>query len=335
MAEPLLRVENVSVRFPVRAGALQRRVGTVEAVERVSLHVDSGEILGIVGESGCGKTTLARTIAGLQPADSGRIVVAGVDVTSMEGKASRRARRGIQMVFQDPFGSLNPRMTVRQLVTESWQVYPDLLPKSQWEDELHHLLDRVGLRPEHADRLPHQFSGGQRQRIGIARSLAGRPSLLVCDEPVSALDVSIQAQVIRLLLDLQQDLGLSYLFISHDLNVVRLVADRVAVMYLGRIVEEGDARAVYRSPVHPYTQALLSAAPSLRPDETRGRVLLTGDVPSNIDLPSGCRFRTRCWKAAERCASDEPELELRGFDHPSACHFADREVAGAEQRSEH
>jgi oligopeptide transport system ATP-binding protein len=295
------------------------RFGPVVAVDRVSLALPAGQVLGLVGESGSGKSTLARALVGLVPF-RGRVLVRGEEWRSLP--AARRRR--VQMVFQDPFASLNPRMTVRELVTEPWQIH-DVLQKERWETELTKLLEMVGLEADHADRHPHQFSGGQRQRICIARALALRPKLVICDEAVSALDVSIQAQILNLLKELQQELGLAYVFISHDLSVVRHVCDRVAVMYLGKIMEIGNRDAVYELPTNPYTQALLSAAPVAKPWLAEGRkeIVLEGDIPSPANPPSGCRFRTRCWKAEDICATEEPALEDRGHDHPSACHFAE------------
>jgi oligopeptide/dipeptide ABC transporter ATP-binding protein len=319
---PLLELENVHVAFPVRAGVLRRTVAEVQAVSGVSITVEEGQTLGIVGESGCGKTTLGRSIAGLERIKSGIVRFRG---SLLDGAALQRHRREIQMVFQDPFSSLNPRMTVRQLVQEAWKIHSGLVSGSQWDSEAGRLIEMVGLHPDQLDNYPHQFSGGQRQRIGVARCLAARPSLIVCDEPASALDVSIQAQIVNLLQDLQDELGLSYIFIAHDLSVVRHISDTVSVMYLGKIVEAAPASEIYQSPTHPYTQALLSSVLSPDPweEQSRDRIELRGDVPSPIRPPSGCRFRTRCWKAQPVCAEEEPPLIDRGLGHPSACHFAE------------
>jgi oligopeptide transport system ATP-binding protein len=323
----VLRVENAVKHYPITRGAvLQKRVGTVKAVDGVSFELRRGETLGLVGESGCGKSTLARLLMRAEKPTAGRAHLNGRDIFKMQRGELRALRRRMQMVMQDPYTSLNPRMTVGDIVGEPYEIHPDAVPRGSRVRAVQELLELVGLSPEHVNRYPHQFSGGQRQRIGIARALALRPEVLICDEPVSALDVSIQAQVVNLLEQLQTELGLAYLFIAHDLSVVRHISHRVAVMYLGRIVETGTQDEIYRRPTHPYTQALLSAAPV--PDPTsrahRSVIRLTGDVPSPADPPSGCRFRTRCWKARERCATDEPHLVLRAVDpHPSACHYAE------------
>jgi oligopeptide transport system ATP-binding protein len=321
--EPLLDVRDLHTSFPVRSGLLRRTTGEVQAVAGVDIALQEGETLGLVGESGCGKSTLARTLVGLNRASAGSVTFDGRDVLRLSAAERRAFRRDVQMVFQDPFASLNPRMTVGELVTEGWEVHPGLVAREDREAELHRLLRQVGLDPAFAGRYPHQFSGGQRQRISIARALAVRPRLLICDEAVSALDVSIQGQILNLLTQLQRDLGIAYLFISHDLAVIRHISDRVAVMYLGRIVETGTREEVFDQPRHPYTQALLSAAPVVRPWEHEGRVVLPleGDLPSPAAPPSGCRFRTRCPRAEERCSAEEPALVVRG-GHPSACHFA-------------
>jgi oligopeptide transport system ATP-binding protein len=326
VAEPILEVTDLVKHFPVRVGVLfKRTIGHVKAVDGVSFTLNKGETLGVVGESGCGKSTLAQVLMRLEPPTSGGAKFEGRDMFAMRGAELRKLRRDIQIVLQDPYTSLNPRMTVGDIVGEPFEIHTDVAPKGSRRQKVQDLLDTVGLNPEHIHRYPHQFSGGQRQRIGIARALALRPKVIVCDEPVSALDVSIQAQVINLLDELQSDLGLSYVFIAHDLSVVRHLSDRVAVMYLGKIVETGTEDQIYERPTHPYTQALLSAVPV--PDPTqRGRrdvIRLTGDVPSPINPPSGCHFRTRCWKAQDICATEEPELIVRTGDHPSACHFAE------------
>ncbi|WP_394296517.1 ABC transporter ATP-binding protein [Nocardiopsis salina] len=321
--------------YPITRGILfQRSYGAVQAVDGVSFDLRPGETLGVVGESGSGKSTLAKMLIGLESPTSGSIKVQGQDITELDRRGAKRMRRDIQMIFQDPYTSLNPRMTVGDIICEPFEIHGDVLPAAQRRGRAQELLEVVGLNPEHINRYPHQFSGGQRQRIGIARALALRPRILVCDEPVSALDVSIQAQVINLLIKLQKEFGLAYVFIAHDLSVVRHISDRVSVMYLGRFVESGTDTEIYEHAGHPYTQALLSAVPNPTPvgRDSRQRILLSGDVPSPADPPSGCRFRTRCWKAEEICSTEAPELTVRpGSDHPSACHFAEGlEVGGGE-----
>ncbi|WTE90310.1 dipeptide ABC transporter ATP-binding protein [Micromonospora zamorensis] len=314
--------------YPVTQGVVFRKtVGQVKAVDGVSFGLRAGETLGVVGESGCGKSTLARVLMNLEKPTAGSVVYKGQDTSKLSGAALRRLRRQIQLVMQDPYTSLNPRMTVGDLLGEPFEIHPEVAPKGSRRAKVRELLDLVGLNPEHINRYPHQFSGGQRQRIGIARALALRPEIIVCDEPVSALDVSIQAQVMNLLEQLQGEFGLSYVFIAHDLSVVRHLSDRVAVMYLGKIVEIGTEDEIYERPTHPYTQALLSAVPVPDPTQRNNKTIirLTGDVPSPISPPSGCRFRTRCWKAQDVCAEQVPLLEIRrDSDHPSACHFAER-----------
>lgn len=323
--ESVLQVEDLYTTFPLKSGFLRRTYGEVQAVSGVSFSIKPGETLGLVGESGCGKSTIARTIVGLERAKSGHVYFEGQDLAQLSKRQMRKLRRDIQLIFQDPYSSLNPRMTVRELITEPWEVHPDVVPKQRWEAELADLLERVGLKPDHANRYPRQFSGGQRQRVCIARALALKPKLIICDEAVSALDVSIQAQILNLLADLQEELGLAYLFIAHDLSVVRHICDRVAVMYLGKVMEIGSREDIYESPSNPYTQALLSAAPVPEPwlATERQEILLEGDIPSPADPPSGCRFRTRCWKAEEICVREEPALVDHGHGHPSACHFAE------------
>ncbi|MDP8968965.1 MAG: ATP-binding cassette domain-containing protein [Actinomycetota bacterium] len=318
-----MRVEDLVVHFPIRSGLLRRVIGRVHAVDGVSFSLAAGETLGLVGESGCGKSTLALTIMRLLNPTSGRVVFKGRDISRYSGRQLREIRRGIQIVFQDPHASLNPRMTVKSIVGEPFQIH-DLHDRDERRERVIELLRLVGLQPEHANRYPHQFSGGQLQRVGIARALALDPQVLVLDEPVSALDVSIQAQILTLLQELQEKLGLAYLFISHDLSVVRHISDRVAVMYLGTIVETGDRDDIYRRPTHPYTQSLLSAVPIPDPARRdRPTIVLEGDIPTASQPPPGCRFRTRCWKAEDRCAHESPELLDRfGHGHPCACHYA-------------
>ncbi|MCX5067550.1 dipeptide ABC transporter ATP-binding protein [Micromonospora lupini] len=328
MSENILEVNDLVKHYPVTQGVVfKKTVGQVKAVDGVSFGLRAGETLGVVGESGCGKSTLARVLMNLEKPTAGSVVYKGQDISKLSGGALRRLRRQIQLVMQDPYTSLNPRMTVGDLIGEPFEIHPEVAPRGSRRAKVRELLDLVGLNPEHINRYPHQFSGGQRQRIGIARALALRPEVIVCDEPVSALDVSIQAQVMNLLEKLQTELGLSYIFIAHDLSVVRHLSDRVAVMYLGKIVEIGTEDEIYERPTHPYTQALLSAVPVPDPTQRNNKTIirLTGDVPSPISPPSGCRFRTRCWKAQEVCAEQVPLLEIRrDTDHPSACHFAER-----------
>ncbi|MFI6403324.1 ABC transporter ATP-binding protein [Streptomyces sp. NPDC050548] len=328
--EVLLKVEGLKKHFPIKKGILQRQVAAVKAVDGIDFEVRKGETLGVVGESGCGKSTMGRVITRLQDPTGGSIHFEGQDITSLNAAGMRPLRRDIQMIFQDPYGSLNPRHTIGSIVSAPFRLQ-GVEPEGGVKREVQRLLELVGLSPEHFNRYPHEFSGGQRQRIGIARALALKPKLVVADEPVSALDVSIQAQVVNLMDDLQTELGLTYVIIAHDLSVVRHVSDRVAVMYLGKIVELADSTKLYESPMHPYTKALMSAVPVPDP-KRRGakseRILLKGDVPSPISPPSGCRFHTRCWKATEICRTTEPQLiELRPGQRV-ACHhpenFADQ-----------
>ncbi|MFC8451724.1 ABC transporter ATP-binding protein [Kitasatospora sp. NPDC057223] len=336
MAEPILEVKDLVKHYPLSQGILfKKQVGAVKAVDGISFELQQGETLGIVGESGCGKSTLAKVLMNLEQATSGQVLFKGEDISRLSGSALKAVRRNIQMVFQDPYTSLNPRMTVGDIIGEPYEIHPEVAPKGDRRKAVQDLLDVVGLNPEYINRYPHQFSGGQRQRIGIARGLALKPEVIICDEPVSALDVSVQAQVINLLEQLQSDFNLSYMFIAHDLSIVRHISDRVGVMYLGKMVEIGTDEQIYEHATHPYTQALLSAVPVPDPTgrEGRERIILSGDIPSPANPPSGCRFRTRCWKAEDRCATEVPLLAapelLKGpASHDSACHFA-QVMAGA------
>ena len=323
VATPLLEVRNLVKHFPITRGLLKRTVGHVKAVDDISYSVQKGETFGLVGESGCGKSTTARLVLKLMQPTSGQVLFDGRDITHLTPDETRLLRKDLQIVFQDPYASLNPRMTVRQIIVE-----PMIVQGTSYSEayaRVDELLVLCGLAKEHGARYPHEFSGGQRQRVGVARALANEPKVIFLDEPVSALDVSIQAQVINLLDDLQQKFGLTYVFIAHDLSVVAHISDRIGVMYLGKIVESGTRSEVFDNPSHPYTKALLSAVP--RPDpiaeraRKRDRIVLEGDLPSAADPPSGCRFRTRCWKAAELCATEEPALIDRGKGHAVACHF--------------
>jgi peptide/nickel transport system ATP-binding protein/oligopeptide transport system ATP-binding protein len=335
IAEPLLSVRNLVKEFPIRSsGLIRKQVGVVQAVSDISFDIAPGETLGLVGESGCGKSTTSRAVLHLQPATSGQVMFAGHDLTKTPKTELRKLRRDMQLVFQDPFASLNPRITVNEIIAEPLRIHGLYGSKEQGAKQVADLMERVGLKPEHGNRYPHEFSGGQRQRIGIARALALKPKLLVLDEPVSALDVSIQAGVINLLEELQDEMGLAYLFVAHDLSVVRHIADRVAVMYLGKIVEIGPRDDLFDRPMHPYTQALISAIPIPDPrrERTRERILLQGDVPSPANPPSGCRFRTRCPKFLTlseseqgKCVNEEPLLIAKGASdkHFDACHYAE------------
>lgn len=323
-AGPVLEVRDLVKHFPVGRGlSFKREKGVVRAVDGVSFTLQAGETLGLVGESGCGKSTVARTLLRLEEPTAGAALFRGEDIFSANPAELKDIRRRLQVIFQDPYASLNPRMTVAEIIGEPWVIHPDVVPMAERADRVRSLLESVGLRPEHAERYPHEFSGGQRQRIGIARAVALNPEVIICDEPVSALDVSVQAQVVNLLMEIQERLGIAYVFIAHDLSVVRHMSHRVAVMYLGRIVETGTEEQVYNHPRHPYTKALLSAEPSLDFSGTREkpqRIILKGEVPSPTNPPSGCRFRNRCWKAQDICADNAPPLE-DGTDHRVACYF--------------
>jgi oligopeptide transport system ATP-binding protein len=322
---PLVKVEHLTKHFPITHGILiQRQVGAVQAVDDVSFFIDRGETLGLVGESGCGKTTAGRTLLGLYPATSGEVTIDGHSVHAAKGRELMAIRRKAQIIFQDPFASLNPRWTVNAIVSEPIKVHKLFKSDQERSERVQELLELVGLNRRLINRFPHEFSGGQRQRIGVARALASDPLFIVCDEPISALDVSIQAQVVNLLEDLQDRFGLTYLFIAHDLSMVRHICTRVAVMYLGVIVELAERNELYEHPLHPYTQSLLSAVPIPDPKAARlrQRIVLEGDVPSPINPPSGCRFHTRCPIAVDRCSEERPEWRDMGGDHFVACHLA-------------
>jgi oligopeptide transport system ATP-binding protein len=326
--EPLVKVTNLKKHFPIMRGVFRRQVGAVQAVDGVSFNIYEGETLGLVGESGCGKSTTGRVILQLMDATDGSVIFKGTDLTELKKSDLRRMRREMQMIFQDPYASLNPRMTVGNIIGEPLEIH-GLGDAKQRKARVQDLLKVVGLNPYFVNRYPHEFSGGQRQRIGVARALATNPMFIVCDEPISALDVSIQAQVVNMLDELKEKLGLTYLFIAHDLSMVRYISDRVAVMYLGRIVELGATDQVYEHPLHPYTQALLSAIPMPDPDKevTRQRIILEGDVPSPANPPSGCRFHTRCGYVTDICRTDDPEYRNLGSEsnsHWVACHHAEQ-----------
>jgi len=318
----LLEIRHLKVHFPVKHGLLSRVKEFVRAVDDVSLSIAPGETVGLVGESGCGKTTLGRAILRLVEPTDGQILFEGADITRLNGAELRALRRGFQMIFQDPYGSLNPRMTVEDIIGEALDIHRLAPNAAARRERVQALLADVGLEPSHAQRYPHEFSGGQRQRIGIARALAVQPKLIVCDEPVSALDVSVQAQIINLLQDLQRAHGIAYLFVAHDLAVVEHISRRILVMYLGRIVESGEAKAICRAPKHPYTQALLSAVPQVDPDSKRQRIVLVGDVPSPIHPPAGCPFHPRCPVAEARCKTEPPAGRELAPGRHVACHLA-------------
>jgi oligopeptide transport system ATP-binding protein len=321
MTETLLSVKKLKKHFAISGGILKREVERVHAVDGVSFDIDKGETLGLVGESGCGKSTTGRCILRLIEPSAGEVWFQGADVTRMDTNALRAMRRDMQIIFQDPYASLNPRLTVGAIIGEALQIHNLATSRKALQERVVELLETVGLQPDHLFRFPHEFSGGQRQRIGIARALAVEPKLVICDEPVSALDVSIQAQVINLLEDLQDKLGLTYLFIAHDLSVVEHISDRIAVMYLGRVVEIAPARALYDTPLHPYSEALLSAVPIPDPTVKRKRIMLQGDVPNPIRPPSGCHFHTRCPVARPDCSERDPELLEKRPGHWVACHY--------------
>ncbi len=320
----LVRIENLVKYFPIRKGFIKKSVDYVKAVDDVSFTIHRGETLGLVGESGCGKTTVGRTVIRLYEPTSGKIILDGEDITNLSTSQLMPYRKRMQMIFQDPYASLNPRLTVGDIVKEALDIHEIGTPAMR-EEKVHQLLDEVGLNPDHASRYPHEFSGGQRQRIGIARSLAVEPEFIVCDEPISALDVSIQAQVVNMLEDLQESYGLTYLFIAHDLSMVRHISDRTGVMYLGKFVELAESDEIYLHPQHPYTKALLSSIPVPDPKTSRTmkRIMLEGDVPSPLNPPSGCRFRTRCQYAMDICTVEDPEFKEVQPGHWCACHLYD------------
>ena len=322
LAEPILQVRGLTKQFTGRGGLRIGQSPVIKAIDGISFDVFAGQTVGLVGESGCGKSTTVRTILRLEEPTAGQTLFRGENIYDMNAAEMKRLRRRIQVVFQDPYASLNPRMTVEAIISEPWTIHRDVVPRERWRDRVRELLESVGLRAAHAERYPHQFSGGQLQRIGIARALALEPEVLILDEPVSALDVSVQAQVINLLQDIQRKMNLAYIFIAHDLSIVRHVSDQVAVMYLGKIVEFGAQEQLYNAPRHPYTRALLSAEPRMSVDgPRRERILLKGEIPSPARPPSGCRFRTRCWKASTLCAEVAPPLNELDPGRLVACHF--------------
>jgi oligopeptide transport system ATP-binding protein len=321
----LIEVKNLKKYFPIKKGLINKTVSYVKAVDDVSFEIKRGETLGLVGESGCGKTTTGRTIIKLYEPTDGQIIYDGVDIAKFSPKQKAEYRKIMQMIFQDPYASLDARMTVGDIIGEAIDIHK-LMTGKERRDRIHYLLERVGLNSEHANRYPHEFSGGQRQRIGIARALAVQPDFIICDEPISALDVSIQAQVVNMLEDLQNEMGLTYLFIAHDLSMVKHISNRVGVMYLGKLVEIAESNELYTHPTHPYTQALLSAIPVPDPDESaaKKRIVLEGEIPSPIDPPPGCRFKGRCRYATAKCAEIDPELKDIGGGHMVACHLYDK-----------
>ena len=325
--DKLLQVESLTKYFYKPQGLFGQKKQIVKSVDHVTFDIMRNETLGLVGESGCGKTTVGRTITRLYEPTDGKIIFDGKDISHLTKKELLPYRKKMQMIFQDPYASLNARMTVMDIIREALDLHSDLKTKEEKSRRVYELLDRVGLMREHANRYPHEFSGGQRQRIGIARALAVDPEFIVCDEPISALDVSIQAQVVNMLEDLQREFGLTYLFIAHDLSMVRHISDRIGVMYLGKLVEIGPSEEIYSHHLHPYTEALLSSEPVPDPEKARAKeqIVLQGDIPSPIDPPSGCRFRTRCPRACEQCAQAEPELKPVGNDHYVACHLVNAE----------
>ncbi|WP_158734967.1 ABC transporter ATP-binding protein [Alteribacillus sp. YIM 98480] len=335
MTTKLLEVNNLKQYFPIKGGILGRTINQVKAVDDISFYVNEGETLSIVGESGCGKSTTGRAILRLDKPTSGEVIFQGEDLLSINQRKMRKKRKDLQIIFQDPYASINPRQTVRQILDEAMDIQ-NVVPKPERLDRMMELLQTVGLGSHQLDRFPHEFSGGQRQRIGIARALAVNPKFIICDESVSALDVSIQAQVLNLLKQLQRDLNLTYLFISHDLGVVRHISDRVAVMYLGKVVEIGEKEAIFDNPKHPYTKSLLSAIPVPNPRKQKERIILKGDVPSPINPPSGCRFHTRCPFASDICETVTPELRQTNSmegTHTAACHFIEEIESGRKHPS--
>lgn len=323
MTEPILKLEGLKKYFETASGgAFSRKKGVVKAVDGIDLEILPGQTVGLVGESGCGKTTVGRTVLKLYEPTEGKIIFQGQDITKLNRKHMKPLRAQMQMIFQDPFASLNPRQTIGTIIAATFEIQ-GLTPPGGVKQEVQRLMERVGLNPEHVNRYPHEFSGGQRQRIGVARAIALKPKLIVADEPVSALDVSIQAQVVNLLDDLQKEFGMSYLFVAHDLSVVQHISDRVVVMYLGKVMEEADKKDLFRNPRHPYTKALLSAVPVPDPKKGRARerIILHGDLPSPMNPPSGCVFNTRCWKVQEKCRIEIPQLLEASRGHRLACHF--------------